>query len=139
MKRQRGQSALEFALMAPIVFLMIFAAIYGGIMFMDYLNFSNEARAIARQIAVSPNKTAAIQKYSVSAGGSTLERFYTVKITANTVDSSGNEVSETSNSAEDVVVTVTFNRDNRDLPWIVYKVGFPPESFALQYRMKLEK
>ena len=30
-------------------------------------------------------------------------------------------------------------RDNKDLPWIVYKVGFPPEEFAIQYRMKLEK
>ena len=138
MKRQRGQSALEFALMAPIVFLMIFAAIYGGIMFMDYLNFSNEARTIARQIAVATDKTAAIQKYKETTGGSTLERFYNVNITAKFVDSAGNEVSENATGAEDVIVIIKFTRDNKDLPWIVYKVGFPPESFALQYRMRLE-
>ena len=138
MKRQRGQSALEFALIVPIVFLMIFAAIYGGIMFMDYLNFSNEARAIARQIAVATDKTAAIQKYRASAGGSTLERFYNVNITAKFVDSAGNEVSENATGAEDVIVIIKFTRDNKDLPWIVYKMGFPPESFALQYRMRLE-
>lgn len=139
MKRQRGQSALEFALMAPIVFLMIFAAIYGGVMFMDYLNFSNEARTIARQIAVATDKTAVIQKYKETTGGSTLERFYTVNITAKTVDSSGNEVSETSDSAEDVIVTVKFTRDNKDLPWIVYKVGFPPSALKpIEYKMKLE-
>ena len=52
MKRQQGQSAVEFALISPIIFLFIFAAIYGGAMFIQFLNFNNEARTVARQIAL---------------------------------------------------------------------------------------
>lgn len=142
MRRQQGQSAVEFALMAPIVMLLIFGAIYGGTMFMDYLNFSNEARTIARQIAVASDKTSAIAPYKVtttngqSTGGKTFARFYNVKITAAFVDDAGDEKPLT--DATDVEVTVNFTRDNKDLPLVVYLTGFPPEKFRIVYRMKLE-
>ena len=57
MRKQHGQSAVEFALMAPIIFMMIFGMIYGGIMFMQYMHYSNAVRTAARQIAVVKNTT----------------------------------------------------------------------------------
>ena len=144
MKRQRGQSVVEFALIAPIVFLLIFGGIYGGVMFMDYLNLSNEARTVARRIAVSTNKADAIAPYKNDNGGRTFASFYNVKMTAifTKIDSASNtevEVPDTNvNEAQDVKVTVDFERDNKDLPTIVYAIGFPPQSFKIVYRMQLE-
>lgn len=145
MKRQRGQTMIEFALMFPFMALFIFGMIYGGIMFMDYLNLSNDARAVARQIAVASDKASAITKYQTKTGeevtGNSLSRFYNINMTAKFVkqnESGEDEEATDATSANDVVVTVTFKRDNTDLPWVVYKSGIPPEYFALKYRMKLE-
>lgn len=138
MTKQRGQTLVEFALMAPMMFLLIFAMIYGGVMFVDYMNLNNDARALARRIAVADTTTRAelMDKYSETSADSSLKRFYDIKMTA------AYGYAETDTKKEtpiDAVVTVTFNRDNKDLPWIVYKVGFPPENFAIQYKMKLEQ
>ena len=57
MRKQRGQSAVEFALVAPMIFLMVFGAIYGGIMFLQFMDCSNAARTIARQVAVTSAQT----------------------------------------------------------------------------------
>ncbi|MBR4642156.1 MAG: pilus assembly protein [Selenomonadaceae bacterium] len=139
MKRQQGQSAVEFALIVPLVCLLIFGGIYGGIMFIDYLNFCNEARTVARQIAVASKKAEAIAPYlnGTKAGVSSFDSFYKVTMTAVFIKEDGTE-QPASEGAEDVKVTVNFTRDNKDLPWIVYKVGFPPENFKIVYRMKLE-
>lgn len=130
MKRQRGQSVVEFALMAPIVCLLIFGGIYGGIMFMDYLNFSNEARTVARQIAVADDTRRAelLEKYKWdgTSDKQTFARFYTVTVRATTNDT-------------DAIVQVDFNRDNKDLPTVVYLIGFPPKDFKIVYRMQLER
>lgn len=137
MKKQRGQTLVEFALMAPMMFLLIFGMIYGGVMFIDYMNLNNDARALARRIAVADTtaeRQALLEKYSADSEYSSLKRFYDIKMTANY----GYAETDTTKPI-DAVVTVTFDRDNTDLPWIVYKVGFPPEHFAIQYKMKLEK
>ncbi len=139
MKKQRGQTLVEFALMAPMIFLLIFGMIYGGVMFIDYMNLNNDARALARRIAVADTtaeRQALLEKYSASSADSSLKRFYNIQMTA---DYSYADTDTTKTNPIDAVVTVTFDRDNTDLPWIVYKVGFPPEHFAIQYKMKLEK
>ena len=123
--------------MAPMMFLLIFGMIYGGVMFIDYMNLNNDARALARRIAVADTtaeRQALIDKYSASSADSSLKRFYNIKMTAD-YSYAGTDTTK----PIDAVVTVTFDRDNTDLPWIVYKVGFPPEHFAIQYKMKLER
>jgi len=140
MKKQRGQTLVEFALMAPMMFLLIFGMIYGGVMFIDYMNLNNDARALARRIAVADTtaeRQALIDKYSASSADSSLKRFYDIKMTADYSYAEDDKTTKT--KPIDAVVTVTFDRDNTDLPWIVYKVGFPPEHFAIQYKMKLER
>ncbi len=118
-----------------MMFLLIFAMIYGGVMFIDYMNLNNDARALARRIAVADTtaeRQALLEKYS--ANSSSLKRFYDIKMTADY-----NYADNDTTKPIDAVVTVTFDRDNTDLPWIVYKVGFPPKHFEIQYKMKLEK
>ena len=132
MKKQRGQTLVEFALMAPMIFLLVFAMIYGGVMFMDYLNFCNEARTLARKIAVADTNTRAelMATYNTDKGEE-FARFYKVNMTA--------AYSPNAEKPVDAVVTVTFYRNNEDLPWVVYKIGFPPQTFKIVYSMKLEK
>ena len=134
MKRQRGQSMVEFALMAPIVFMMIFGMIYGGIMFMQYMHYSNAVRTAAREIAVSSNKestkTAKEQWLTELWQSEVGTRFYTPTVDIDTDDNG------------DVVVNVTFYMNAAEynsLPNILKDLQFPPRSIkALNYRMKLE-
>ena len=48
MTKQKGQVAVEFALIVPFVLFIVLGGIYGGILFMDYMNYSNTARQLAR-------------------------------------------------------------------------------------------
>lgn len=172
MTRQRGQALVEFALITPLMFLMVFGLIYGAVIFVDYLNFSNDARTVARRIAVTTNKESRdslVANYNTDAN-SKFARVYNVtrKITYRTTD--GEEATPTEDDATDtvkyvisaevkdadgnvttpektagkddlldVVVTVNFDRDNLELPWVLYRTGFPPKHFAIKYTMKLEK
>jgi len=117
MKKQKGQSAVEFALMAPIVFLIIFGMIYGGIMFMDYLNFNNHARTIAREISVAEEseRESLVNKYNRYRDE--LAGVYKVSFNVETDD-------------VDVTVKVDFKRDDSFL--------MMPKEFAIVYVMKLE-
>ena len=136
MRKQRGQTLIEFALMAPMMFLRIFGMIYGGIMFVDYLNFNNEARTLARQIAVADTQAerdALMVKYTEGSNDSSFKRFYNITMTAKYGYDTNNE------KPIDAVVTISFDRKNDDLPNVLKAVHFPPEHFAIQYRMKLEK
>ncbi len=133
---------VEFALMAPIVFMMIFGMIYGGIMFMQYMHFSNFVRTAARQIAVSGSNTsrqAIIDDYKQNVvkiyNDYNMPDMYTPTVKFNDNDT-------ISNDDDDVVVTVTFYMNDTEynsLPKILRDLQFPPRSIkALQYRMKLE-
>jgi len=148
MKRQRGQSALEFALMSPLILLIIFGAIYGGGMFIQFMNYSNEARTIAREIAVASKVVATGETKSpreklveshngvgVDSEGETLGGMYKVTLTTQLLKKVNNEVVATTNNdpdAEEVGVRFEFDHGH-DFPF-----GFPPRTFAASYRMQLE-
>ena len=53
MKKHKGQSVVEFALVLPLFLFIMFGVIYSGMMFHDYTTLSNIARASAREAAVS--------------------------------------------------------------------------------------
>lgn len=162
MQRQRGQSAVEFALMAPIIFFMIFGMIYGGFMFMEYMHYSNQVRTVARQIAVT-DKSERTKESVINTYKNELTKIYTEyhmpKMYAPTVeigsainwvnkpDEEGNVVKEkkVSKLAEDsteVVVEVSFSMNENvynSLPNILKLLEFPPKTIkTLQYHMKLE-
>lgn len=157
MKQQRGQTMVEFALMLPFMVLFILGMIYGGAMFMEYLNFSNNARQIAREVSVLENvdnREDIIKSYSDDGKDgekkfahfytATRKIFYTYEKKTVTVTNTDGETTETeendTSKPVDVVVMVEFKRDNADLPNILKWVGFPPEEInPIVYRMRLEK
>ena len=138
MKKQHGQSMVEFALIAPMVFLMIFGMIWGGYMFMEYLRFSNDVRAAARAVAVvddADKRAALMESYTKS-----LEDMYRKELPTLYEPSVSfkEDINETDTNRRDAVVTVTFTRRN-DLPAVLMWVNFPPDKIpALNYRMKIE-
>ena len=121
MKRQKGQSAVEFALMAPIVFTLILGMVYGGVMFMDYLNFNNQARTIAREISLATpsDRTALMDKYNKY----TDEFAVVYKVSLNISYDNDNE-------PKDVIVNFNFTRPK---PFLMM-----PERFDIVYTMRLE-
>ena len=53
MKKHKGQSVVEFALVLPLFLFIMFGVIYTGMLFHDYATLSNIARSSAREAAVS--------------------------------------------------------------------------------------
>jgi len=53
MRSERGQAMTEFALVLPVLALMLFAVIQFGIAFNNYITVTDAARAGARKAAVS--------------------------------------------------------------------------------------
>ena len=114
---------MEFALVAPFIILMILGMIYGGIMFIDYFNYNNQARTIAREISVATpdDRDKIIGKYEDYAGQAGI---YNVTIK---IDYDNEE------EPDDVIVNINFGRgDERALFF------FMPQNFTIKYRMKLE-
>ncbi len=64
MKGQKGQSMVEFALIVPLVLLLVLGMIYGGFAYADYLQYSNAVRDAARDIAVQETT----ERASIAAG-----------------------------------------------------------------------
>lgn len=134
MKRQRGQTLVEFALVMPMLALFIFGMIYGALIFVDYMDFSNQARALARQVAVMD------EDYREDLFDETPQRignfasFYNVTQTI-TLE----KENATDEYPVDVLVKIDFTRNNKDLPNVLKWVGFPPETIRpIKYKMKLE-
>lgn len=50
--KQKGQGIIEFAVIVPALVALGIAIVYMGIMFLDYTQYSNAARAAARDIAL---------------------------------------------------------------------------------------
>lgn len=144
MKRQHGQSAVEFALMAPIIFMMIFGMIYGGIMFMEYLHYSNAVRTAAREIAIKPATWEERRAWLENLYQEEISvKLYTPKVSINFINITTNDAVENVADADAVRVTVSFRMEDKEfysLPGILRWIGFPPRSInTLEYRMRLER
>ena len=126
MKKHKGQSAVEFALMAPMIFLLIFGMIYSGIMFMEYMHYSNAVRKAARVVA--------LDKETLAEEKAWLKEIWEQEVSV-TLYEPNPEIIE---DGEDIVVTVTFVRVG-SLPLILDKLDFPPATIkGLNYRMRIE-
>ena len=134
MNRRRGQSVVEFALVVPLFTLFLFGLIYGGIMFLQWLNMSNDSRAEARRYAVMTKEQLEQETFPKTVTGEKrFGSFYTVtqKIWI--------ENDSSTSKPKDVVVSIELERDNKDLPNVLRWMNWPPEKLKpLEYRMKLE-
>lgn len=120
MKNQKGQSMIEFALVMPIFMLIALAMVYGGILFMDYLQFSNSAQAIARQISITQDPTSR-QTLADDFKNHTGEYF---KQLTNLYQANAN----IAYNANNVTVIINLKLDAKDLPPIFEAISFPPEN-----------
>ena len=66
MYKQKGQAMVEFAFIVPFLIFLFLALVYGGILFMDYIQYHNAARAIARDAAFAAFSSS--QKTAFDAG-----------------------------------------------------------------------
>ena len=64
MKGQKGQSVVEFALIVPLLLMLVLWAIYGAFVYADYLQYSNAIRDAARDIAVQKDN---VQRAAIKA------------------------------------------------------------------------
>jgi Flp pilus assembly protein TadG len=58
MRAEQGQALVEFALVLPILMLLVLGIIKGGILYNNYLTVTDAVRSGARQLAVERGQTA---------------------------------------------------------------------------------
>jgi len=147
MNKQRGQAMVEFAFVVPFLIFLFLALIYGGLLFMDYIQYNNAARAIARAAAFEKGKVTFddSDKANFEKKFNPLTSLYTAKIS----DLQKETVSD-SNSQEVILVTVKIDLErNKDLKLFHILtddkdadkgIQFPPKQLKpIIYTMPIEK
>jgi Flp pilus assembly protein TadG len=100
LRDQRGQTAVEFALVLPLLMLILLAILQFGVLFRDYLAVTDAVRAGARKAAVSrsaPSPNTACENAVKSAAGD-----------LNVADDLLVTCTSTWNAGEDVTVRATY-------------------------------
>lgn len=113
MKNEQGQTMTEFALVLPILVVLLFGIIQFGIAFNNYVTLTDAVRAGARKAAVSRNLSdpAGACKAAVLAAADNLDK----------TDLSTNlSCSSTWAPASDVTVTADYKYDISLLGWVVW-------------------
>lgn len=140
----RGTAIIEFVIVMPLFFLMLFGMLYGGIMLHDYNGLNELTRAAARAGAIeqtddgnkeddadekSPTKKVARVKRFITDNGNNYLLLYAV----NTI-----EVKDTGiiNEEDAIIVSVSAKRTD-DIPLIVEDLL--PETISSSMSMRIEK
>lgn len=111
-KRQEGQTAVEFALVTPVIVVMLLGIIQVGITFHDYIQLTDAARAGARKAVVSRftgQTTAQLQQNVRDAAGNLNQSKLQVTISEPTGATAGGNV----------VVTAQYPYSINLLGWVV--------------------
>ena len=139
----RGSAIIEFVIIMPLFFLMLFGMLYGGIMLHDYNGLNELTRAAARAGAIeqtddgnkvdegkteSPTKKVARVKKFITDNGKNYLLLYAVA--KNTI-----EVKKI-NEEDAIIVSVSANR-TEDIPLIVEDLL--PKTISSSMSMRIEK
>lgn len=62
LKNEKGQSMVEFALILPVLLLIVIGIIEFGFMFSDYLSLTNASRETVRFVSLGGSNTQAIER-----------------------------------------------------------------------------
>lgn len=143
---KRGTAIIEFVIIMPLFFLMLFGMLYGGIMLHDYNGLNELTRAAARAGAIeqtdddtkedeenaeSPTKKVArIKKFITDNGNNYLLLYSVVENTIVVKDD------EKINEEDAIIVSVSANRTD-DIPLIVNDLL--PETITSSMSMRIEK
>ena len=139
----RGTAIIEFVIVMPLFFLMLFGMLYGGLMLHDYNGLNELTRAAARAGAIeqtddgnkvdegnekSPTKKVARVKRFITDNGNNYLLLYAVE--ENTIEV------EKINEEDAIIVSVSANRTN-DIPLIVEDLL--PKTISSSMSMRIEK
>lgn len=143
---KRGTAIIEFVIIMPLFFLMLFGMLYGGIMLHDYNGLNELTRAAARAGAIeqtdddtkedennaeSPTKKVARIKKFITDNGNNYLLLYSV--VENTIVVKNDEKI---NEEDAIVVSVSANRTD-DIPLIVEDLL--PQTISSSMSMRIEK
>ena len=143
---KRGTAIIEFVIIMPLFFLMLFGLLYGGIMLHDYNGLNELTRAAARAGAIeqtdddtkedennaeSPTKKVARIKKFITDNGNNYLLLYSV--VENTIVVKNDEKI---NEEDAIVVSVSANRTD-DIPLIVEDLL--PQTISSSMSMRIEK
>lgn len=142
----RGTAIIEFVIVMPLFFLMLFGMLYGGIMLHDYNGLNELTRAAARAGAIeqtddsnkedeenteSPTKKVARVKKFITDNGNNYLLLYAVDNDAVSVKDD-----EQINGEDAIQVVVSATR-TEDIPLIV--VDLMPQTISSSMSMRIEK
>lgn len=135
MNNQRGQATIEFAFIVPFVIFIILTGIYAGILFMDYIQYNNAARAIARDVALDRN-------YKTETANETVVNNFRTKyfnpLTSLYTATLETPVKDETNSQ--VKVTIILTMPDENYLGLFRYMGFPPKELKhINYVMPIEK
>ena len=131
MKKHKGQSVVEFALVLPLFLLIMFGVIYTGMLFHDYATLSNIARSSAREAAVSAkDEYGDIAAYYEIQLDNLMTRFYKKADSNPIVIIPKNHGSE--NEGVESTINMQLNVDGFFLDMIL------PKTFGVRFYMKKE-
>ena len=136
----RGTALIEFVIIMPLFFLMLFGMLYGGIMLHDYNGLNELTRAAARAGAIeqtddgnkvdegNTKKVARVKRFITDNGNN-----YLLLYAVNTI-----VVNDTVkiNEEDAIIVSVSANRTD-DIPLIVEDLL--PETISSSMSMRIEK
>lgn len=138
MNRQKGQSAVEFALIIPLFLILILGMIYGGFAYADYLQYSTAVREAARDIAVQKEENrAALVAGLNGTNNSTISRYAAplTKLYNAQFSASIETEEENGNTQRFVKVSVALTLNTEDLGSLI---PLPDTLAPLQCTMPIE-
>lgn len=132
MKKHKGQSVVEFALVLPLFLFIMFGIIYTGMMFHDYTTLSNIARSSAREAAISAtyNYSEIAKYYKDNQLDELMTSFY------KKADSNPIVIERVKPSTEEEGVQSTINMQLNVKGFFVDMIL--PKTFGVRYYMKKE-
>ena len=149
--RQRGQAAVELAFVLPLLIFLFLCIFYLGIMFMDYIQYSNAVRAAARDISIQVDYTNANPSVkrdqlaekinnqdskAIKSYVTPLTSLYSAYWDVMFLDENGDETSE---AAKGVEVQITISLERGDLPTVLENLHVIPRALKpIQYKMRME-
>ncbi len=140
--KQKGQAAVEFAFIAALFMCIVLGMIYGGILFMDYLQYNNDARAIAREVAFMKDENFTDNKLTAEKTKELADRYFknrTDMYTATLAPPEKKiEIISEDEKIPSIQVEISFKLNGT---WgLSNMIGFPPKSLnPIVYIMPIEK
>ncbi len=131
MKKNKGQSLVEFALVVPFFLFLVFAIIYAGMLFHDYSTLTGIARSAAREAAIMTEVPVAPETHYVG-----VETFY-FNQTQNTLTTLYRTLKvdvEHKTKNDEAYVTVRIHMVRTIISYVLDVVT--PQSFDIVYFMK---